>query len=60
MPDLVCRIMIYDLLAEQIEPIGRLAAPRRALGAEFDTIAAVTDGCDALVATGIVLAGVCL
>ncbi len=40
-----------------VEPLVALAVRWRALGAQFDTVAAVAEGCDALVAGGVMPAG---
>jgi vancomycin aglycone glucosyltransferase len=43
-----------------VEPMAGLAVRLRALGAEFDTVAVVAEGRDALVETGMIPTGVWL
>lgn len=42
------------------EPMAGLTVRLRALGAKFDTVAVAAEGCDALVATGVMPTGVWL
>lgn len=43
-----------------VEPMAGLAVRLRALGAKFDTVAVAAEGCDALVASGVMPRGVWL
>ena len=44
----------------EVEQMARLSVRLRALGAKFDTVAVAAEGCDALVASGVMPTGVWL